>query len=155
MAAIYQLEREQFIPRPVSEVFAFFADAGNLEIITPPWLHFKILTPLPIEMKQGALIDYRLRMFGIPFGWRTRIEAYEPERRFIDTQIRGPYTKWWHVHEFEETPSGGTRMLDRVDYQLPLGLIGNLTHALLTKHQLRAIFDYRRAAIERIFGKRD
>jgi len=148
--ATHLLERTQLIPRPRPEVFAFFADAHNLERITPPTLRFRILSPDPIALEAGALIDYRLSLFGIPFRWRTRIEAFEPEVRFIDLQLRGPYRRWRHTHTFEDAP-GGTLMRDRVEYQLPLGPLGGLMHAMLVRRQLGAIFDHRRVVIARLF----
>jgi len=144
------LERTQFIPRPRGELFAFFADAHNLELITPPTLHFRILTPGPIELRAGARIDYRLSLLGVPFRWRTLIEACEPGRRFVDVQLEGPYRRWRHTHAFEDVP-GGTLMHDRVEYQLPLGPLGAVAHALLVRRQLRAIFDHRRAVIAALF----
>lgn len=148
--AQHLLERAQHIPRPRREVFAFFADARNLERITPPTLRFLILTPGPIPMRGGTSIDYRLSLFGVPFGWRTLIEAFEPESRFVDTQLRGPYRRWRHTHLFEDAP-GGTLMRDRVEYELPLGPLGDLAHALAVRRQLRAIFDHRRDVIARLF----
>jgi ligand-binding SRPBCC domain-containing protein len=144
------LERTQHIPRPRAEVFAFFADAHNLERITPPSLRFRILTPAPIAIGEGTLIDYRLSLFGVPFRWRTRIEAYQPGVRFVDVQLRGPYRRWHHTHTFEDAP-GGTLMRDRVEYQLPLGPLGGLAHAVVVRRQLRVIFDHRREVIARLF----
>ncbi|MDX1947788.1 MAG: SRPBCC family protein [Pirellulaceae bacterium] len=149
MAHTYRLERTQFLPLPLDEVFPFFSDAGNLEAITPPSLHFHILTPRPIEMRSGALIDYRIRLFGVPMYWRTRIETWEPPHRFVDTQLRGPYKLWHHTHEFTSVP-GGTQMIDRVDYELYLGPIGWMAHAAWVQRQLKQIFDYRREAVERL-----
>jgi len=145
----HHLEREQIVRRPLGEVFAFFADAANLERLTPPRLRFKILTPLPIEMKSGALIDYELRLFAVPFRWRTLIETFEPMRRFSDVQLRGPYRTWHHVHEFEAVP-GGTRMRDRVEYEIPLGPLGEVARALFVTRQVESIFDYRRQVIEQM-----
>ena len=113
------LETETLLPQDVDEVFAFFANAENLERITPPELAFRILTPTPIVMREGKLIDYRLRLFGIPFGWRTRIVEWQPNHRFVDEQLRGPYASWKHVHTFTGCETG-TRMTDRVEYRLPL-----------------------------------
>ena len=145
------LERIQLVPRPRAEVFAFFADAHNLEAITPGSLRFRITTPGPIAMRAGTRIDYRLSLFGLPFRWRTLIEEYRPDERFVDLQLAGPYRRWRHLHAFEEAP-GGTRMLDRVEYELPLGPLGELAHAALVGRQLRAIFDHRRRAIEALLG---
>jgi ligand-binding SRPBCC domain-containing protein len=147
---VHQLTRTQEIPRPRGEVFAFFADAHNLERITPPALHFSILTPAPIEMRPGARIEYRLSLFGVPFRWRTLIEAFEPEDRFVDVQLDGPYRRWHHTHTFEDTP-GGTRMIDLVEYALPLGGLGDLAGGWLVRLLLEGIFDHRRAVIERLF----
>lgn len=151
MSRTYVLAREQFIPRPRDEVFAFFADAGSLEAITPPWLHFRILTSLPLEMRTGALIEYRLRLHGLPIWWRTRIEAYEPPHGFVDLQLRGPYKLWHHTHEFESL-AGGTRMKDTVRYELPFGPLGTLAHRLTVHRLLRRIFDYRHETIEQRFA---
>jgi hypothetical protein len=151
VAHIYQLERSQWIPRPRPEVFAFFADAANLERLTPAFLRFQIETPLPIEMRAGALIDYRLSLMGLPVHWRTRIGSWEPPHRFSDDQERGPYALWHHVHEFEAVDDG-TRMRDRVDYRLPFGPLGALAHALSVRRTLERIFDYRRQVIEELFG---
>lgn len=149
---MFVLTREQRIPKPRDEVFAFFADAGNLEQMTPRWLAFRILTPQPIAMHDGALIDYRISLLGVPMRWRTRIEAWRPNERFVDTQLSGPYRRWHHTHTFEEI-EGGTLMRDRVEYQLPLGPLGTVAHALFVRLQLRMIFDHRYATIERIFGR--
>ena len=149
--AVHLLERTQLVPRPRAEVFAFFADPWNLERITPAFLRFRILTPPPLEVKAGALIDYRLSLLGVPFGWRTVIEAWEPGVRFVDRQLRGPYRRWHHSHLFEDAP-GGTRMTDRVEFELPLGPLGELARVLLVDRQLAAIFDHRRQAIGRLLG---
>ena len=146
----YKLERAQLIPQPLDTVFPFFADAGNLERITPPFLHFRILTSLPIEMQVGTLIQYNLRLARIPIHWKTRIEAYDPPRRFIDKQLSGPYRKWVHLHEFFEAP-GGTLMRDVVDYETPFGLIGTIARELFVARMLERIFDYRRDVIADVF----
>ena len=144
------LEREQVVRRPIGEVFAFFSDAANLERITPAKLRFKILSPLPLATREGALIDYQLRLFGVPFRWRTRIESFEKERQFTDVQLRGPYRSWRHVHEFESV-SEGTKMRDRVEYEIPLGPLGEIARALFVTRQVESIFDFRRQAIDDIF----
>ena len=112
------LETVTSLPRPVDEVFAFFANAENLERITPPELAFRILTPTPIVVGEGTIIDYRLRLFGVPFNWRTRIVQWQPNDQFIDEQVRGPYNSWRHLHTFVEY-EGGTRMTDRVGRRRP------------------------------------
>ena len=151
MARHWQLQQIQDIPRSRPEVFAFFADAHNLERITPPFLRFKVLTPAPIPMQTGTLIDYSLRLYGWPIRWKTRIELFVTEDRFVDTQLKGPYRHWRHLHEFEEV-DGGTRMRDTVDYALPYGPLGSLVRTLFVRRALERIFDYRRKAITEIFG---
>ena len=135
----YTLTAEIWLPRSRPEVFAFFADAGNLEALTPAWLRFEILTPRPIGMQAGALIDYRLRVHGWPVRWQTRIAVWEPPVRFVDEQLRGPYRLWRHEHTFEET-AGGTRVRDVVHYAV---LGGALVNALFVRPDLRKIFSYR------------
>jgi len=148
----YVLERAQTVRRPRREVFAFFADAANLERLTPGSMHFHILTPVPIEMRAGALIDYRIALYGLPLKWRTLIEAFEPEVRFVDVQLSGPYRYWRHVHTFSDAGDGGTVVADRVEYELPLGALGSVAHALFVRRQLRHIFDFRRRVIGEMFG---
>ena len=143
------LERVQLIPRPRREVFPFFADARNLERITPPWLRFRIVTDGDIPMAPGTLIDYRLSLYGVPFSWRTCIERFEPGVAFVDRQVRGPYRLWHHTHTFEDAGRGATRMTDRVEYELPMGPLGSVAHAAFVRHALARIFDYRREAVER------
>ncbi len=145
------LERSQLVPAPRAEVFAFFADARNLEAITPEFLRFRLVTPGPIPMAAGTLIEYRLSLYGVGFRWRTRIDVWEPGTRFVDVQLSGPYRLWRHTHSFEDAP-GGTRVGDRVEYDLPLGPLGALAHALLVRRALRRIFDHRRQKIEERFG---
>jgi ligand-binding SRPBCC domain-containing protein len=146
----YRLERVQHIAHSRDTVFAFFADAGNLELLTPDFLHFRILTPRPIVMQPGTLIDYQLRLFSVPIRWRTRIDVYEPPTRFTDVQLLGPYRYWHHVHAFFDVP-GGTLVVDRVDYELPFGCLGILAHGLVVRRTLEQIFDYRRACLEHHF----
>lgn len=153
MSGTYRLERTQLIPHPIEHVFAFFAEAGNLELITPPFLHFRILTPSPIQMKTGTLIDYQLRLFHIPFRWTTRIETFAPCRYFTDVQIAGPYRLWHHRHEFSVIPEG-TLVRDVVDYKLPFGSLGTLAHILFVQRTLQKIFDYRQEQVETLFRKK-
>ena len=154
MTHTYTLQRRQFFPRPRDEVFPFFADAGNLQAITPQFLHFEYLTPLPVEMRPGTLIDYRIRLLGLPMRWRTRIDEFDPPRRFVDVQLRGPYRMWHHTHEFHEV-EGGTLMIDLVRYQMPLGPLGRLVHLLLVRRLLDQIFDYRRRTLAERLGESD
>jgi ligand-binding SRPBCC domain-containing protein len=149
----YRLERSQWVPRPRDEVFAFFARAENLERLTPAFLRFRILTPGPIRVAPGTLIDYRLRLHGVPIRWRTRIETFVPGESFTDVQLSGPYKLWHHRHEFEDE-AGGTRVRDVVDYELPLGPLGALAHGLFVGRRVQQIFDYRQQVIARMLGAR-
>ncbi len=142
------LEPALWLPRPRAEVFPFFADARNLEDLTPPWLHFEILTPLPIPMRAGALIDYRLRVHGVPLRWRTRIEVWDPPAGFVDVQVRGPYRLWHHTHRFEEQ-DGGTLCVDRVRYW-PRG--GAWVNRLFVRRDVARIFAYRARVLHQRFG---
>lgn len=147
----HRLEREQFLPHPVEQVFAFFAEARNLERLTPSWLSFQVLTPEPIEMKVGTLIDYRLRIHGLPLRWRSRIEEWVPGQAFIDRQVRGPYRLWHHRHSFEAR-DGGTAVRDVVDYALPWGFAGEITHPLFVRRDLTRIFAFRHDAVQRLLA---
>jgi len=147
---VHIIEREQTIPRPLGEVFPFFSDARNLERITPDFLRFEILTPGEIRMAPGTTIDYRIRILGVPRRWRTVIEVYEPPRRFVDVQERGPYAHWRHLHEFDEA-GGMTRMRDRVEYAMPFGIAGAAARALFVGRMLERIFEHRRERIGEIF----
>ena len=144
------LETVTVLPRPVDEVFAFFANAENLERITPPELAFRIVTPTPIDIGEGTIIDFRLRLFGEPFSWRTRLVEWQPHGHFVDEQIRGPYRRWRHLHTFVECEEG-TRMTDRVEYLLPLQPAGAVALPLV-RWQLDRIFRYRAATIRRLLG---
>ena len=151
MGRLRQLCRTQLVGRPLPEVFAFFSDASNLEALTPPFLHFRILTPMPIELCAGAQIDYQLSLFGFPVRWRTRITDWQPQERFVDEQESGPYALWRHTHEFEAR-GASTLMRDLVDYSEPLGPIGTVAHVLFVRRTLDRIFDFRRDAILRLLG---
>jgi ligand-binding SRPBCC domain-containing protein len=148
---VHRLQREQYVARPLGDVFDFFAEAHNLERITPPWLSFTVLTPDPIEMRAGALIDYRLRVHGIPLRWTSRIEDWEPGRSFVDHQLRGPYGLWHHRHTFAEAGEG-TVVGDEVDYAMPFGALGDLAHPLFVRRDLERIFTYRHEAVPRLLG---
>ena len=147
----FVLKVEQEIERPLERVFAFFADAANLQRLTPGFLHFEILTPMPIEMRVGALIDYRIRLHGMAVKWRTEIAVWEPMRRFVDVQLRGPYRKWVHTHTFEAT-SRGTLVRDEVVYAVPGG---GLVERLFVRPRLEEIFGYRKKAIVACLGGKD
>lgn len=135
----FTLERSTIVPYSVERVFDFFSKAENLESLTPPWLSFHILTPPPIHMCEGALIDYRLSLRGLPLRWRSEITAWDPPYRFVDEQRRGPYRMWVHEHRFEEA-EGGTRVVDHVTYAV---LGGSLVRRLFVLPDLNRIFDYR------------
>jgi ligand-binding SRPBCC domain-containing protein len=149
---IHVVERSQTVPRPRGEIFAFFADASNLELMTPPNVRFDMLTPQPIEMHVGTRIDYRIAIHGIPFTWKLRVDAFVPLERFEDEQIAGPYKRWHHTHTFRDAPGGGTVVGDRVDYEVGFGPLGELANALVVKRQLRAIFAYRERVLRERFG---
>ena len=146
-----RFETEQLVPAPLKDVFAFFSLAENLERITPPFLRFKILTSLPIEMRQGTLIDYQLRIRGIPVRWRTQIADWNPPYQFVDTQLKGPYTLWHHTHTFSDAGAAGTLMRDVVRYQAPLGPLGLLVSPFFVRPEIERIFAFRRQAIAGFF----
>ncbi len=146
---IFTLEQEQSFPLGLEEVFSFFSDARNLEEITPPWLHFEILTPEPITMAPGAIIDYRLRIHGIPQRWKTEITVWDPPRRFVDEQKKGPYRLWIHEHTFLEV-SGETVVRDVVRYSVPGGW---LVERFLVAPEVKKIFKFRRRRLAEILGR--
>jgi len=145
------LKRVQQFPCKAEEVFSFFQMPENLALITPSWLDFRILTPPPVIMSRGTVIDYTIRWMTVPVRWTTLITAYDPPHLFVDEQIRGPYTLWEHTHSFRER-EGWTEMTDQVRYRLPFGLLGRVAHALFIRHQLEAIFDHRSRVIGQMFG---
>ncbi len=148
---IYTLKREQIVPCPLDDVFPFFAEPRNLARLTPPSLGFVILTPPPLEMRRGALIDYTIGILGMRTHWRTLISDYDPPHSFTDVQLKGPYLFWHHTHTFRQA-EGGTVIGDEVRYVMPFGIIGRAGHALLVKRQLRQIFDFRERVIAEIFA---
>ena len=151
MSRIHVLERSQFVPLPRAKVFAFFADPRNLEAITPAFLRFAILPPVPEALDVESRIDYRLSLFGIPFRWRTRIAAWQPGVRFVDVQERGPYALWHHTHTFSDEGQG-TRVTDRVEYRLPLGALGEVAHPVMVRRMLGRIFDHRQERVAALLG---
>jgi len=141
---------EIWLPRPVAEIFSFFGNARNLEIITPRWLHFEILTEGPIEISEGTLIDYRIRLKGIPLRWQTRIDVWDPPRRFIDIQLKGPYRRWHHEHIFEPKDNG-TLCSDRINYAV---LGGALVDRLFVRRDVERIFEFRRKKLLELFQRK-
>lgn len=135
----FRFESSQRVDLPIERVFDFFSRPENLERITPPWLKFRIVTPGPIEMEEGTLIDYRLRVKGIPFRWRSEITVWDPPHRFVDVQRVGPYRKWEHTHSFR-TDGEGTIVVDEVDYAVPGG---TLIERLFVRRDVRSIFEHR------------
>jgi ligand-binding SRPBCC domain-containing protein len=144
----FLLIAEQFLPQSREQVFAFFSDAFQLEALTPPWLNFAVLTPAPIRLGQGSLIDYRLRLHGIPLRWQSQIAVWEPPVRFVDVQTRGPYRRWRHEHSFLES-GGGTLCRDVVHYAV---YGGRLVERLLVRPDLVRIFGYRRARLQELLA---
>ena len=145
---VHEFQTELWLPLPPDELFPFFADAANLDALTPPWLQFHIVTPPPIVLREGALIDYRLRVRGVPLRWRTRINVWQPPHRFEDEQIRGPYRKWIHEHKFEAR-DGGTLARDAVRYAVPFDF---MAHRWLVRPDVEKIFQYRAEVLQQRFG---
>ena len=143
----HRLHSEIWLPKPLDEVFSFFSDARNLQKITPPWLDFRVTTPGEIVMREGALIDYKLKVRGVPLRWRSEITAWEPHGRFVDSQLRGPYRSWVHEHRFEEK-DGGTLVTDEVEYSV---YGGELIRRLFVARDVEKIFGYRTEKMQELF----
>ena len=146
----FEINTKQYINKPLEVVFEFFLKPENLEMITPESLSFNILTPIPIRTEKGSLIDYTIRLFGIPIHWRTLISDYEPPFRFVDQQTKGPYTFWHHTHTFQPV-DGGVEIIDKVKYSLPLGWLGTLAHSIWVRKDLEKIFEHRKTVIQNYF----
>ena len=146
---IHLLERSQRLALPIEEAYRFFSVAENLELLTPSWLSFRLVTPEPIVMGPGTMLEYRLKLHRVPIRWQARIEVWEPPRRFVDIQLRGPYALWEHTHTFEPTESDEVVIRDRVRYALPFGPLGRLAHSVFVRRDLERIFEYRQQAAER------
>jgi len=151
---LYSLDSVQFINKPIEDVFKFFSKPDNLSVITPPKLGFKILTPTPINMSTGRLIDYKIYLMGIPIHWRTLITDFEPPHMFVDQQIKGPYTMWHHTHTFQKV-DGGVEIKDRVVYSIPFSILGRLLNFLWIRKDLENIFNYRKKVIDELFENDD
>lgn len=149
----YRLARRQLAGGSLAEVFAFFEDPKNLEVITPPWLAFRVLGATDSVVRQGTRISYRLRLRGIPLRWESVIAEYLPGEAFADEMLKGPYRRWYHRHGFRQVVEG-VEIEDVVDYELPFGPLGRLAHALLVRRELKRIFDYREREIARLFPHR-
>ena len=144
---VHTLVRAQEVAAPIETVFDFFCRPENLQHLTPAALDFRFLTPLPIAMREGALIDYALRVHGLPVHWRTLITLWDPPHQFVDQQIKGPYLFWHHTHRFTPLASGGTRLEDEVRYAMPFGPIGELVLTLLVQRDLDNIFAFRQRRV--------
>ena len=151
---IHTLKRKQLIPYDRETVFNFFKSPENLEKITPPKVKFNIITPSPIIMRSGTILDYTIKLLGIPVRWTTMITEFNEPIGFSDVSLKGPYSFWYHQHTFEKT-TGGTVMHDTVTYALPFGVIGSAVHALWVKNQLKHIFDFRAEVISALFENID
>lgn len=148
-----RLTLSQAVPRPIEEVFEFFADPCNLQRLTPAFLHFHFLREPPPRMQAGTRLDYRVRLYGVPLRWVTFIDEFESPYRFIDSQMRGPYTSWRHTHVFEAVSKNATLIRDLIEYRMPLGLLGEIAHKLLVARILQRIFDFRTTEIRRLLGE--
>jgi ligand-binding SRPBCC domain-containing protein len=154
MRRVYRLDTWLWIPLPRAVVFDFFADARNLERITPAFLVFRMLTPTPVQMRRGTLIDYRIGLRGLPMTWRSEITTWDPPACFVDVQVRGPYRAWHHTHAFEDV-DGGTRVVDTVEYAVRgPSLIANAINRLVVAPDLTRIFTFRHEALQDAFDVR-
>lgn len=149
-SGLAHLHRETIVPASRRDTFAFFADASNLERLTPPWLSFAILTPTPVSMWPGVDIDYRISLYGLALPWRSRIDVWEPSVRFVDRQVIGPYRWWRHEHRFESV-AGGTLVVDHVEY-VPRA---RWLSGPIVRRDLERIFTYRQNALLQIFGRKE
>ena len=150
MIKCYTLNRTQVINQSIDKVFSFFSKPENLEIITPKYLNFKIITPVPINMVVGQLIDYKLKIHSFPIKWTSLISHYDPPYSFVDEQVRGPYALWHHTHLFKEQENG-TLIEDQIKYQIPFSIFGKLLNFTFIKRDLENIFNYREKTISRLF----
>jgi ligand-binding SRPBCC domain-containing protein len=147
----YRLLRQQWFPKPLDEAFSFFSRPENLEEITPQFLRFQVVSAEP-QLHAGSLIEYRLRVRGLPMRWTSEITEWDPPHKFVDLQLRGPYKLWRHQHLFAEE-NGGTRIIDDVEYALPFGFVGEIAHALLVRRDVENIFEYRQRCLAELLSK--
>ena len=150
---VYKLKYSQVINANIDEVFDFFSNPENLSILTPEKLNFKILSPTPILMKEGQIIDYTVKLLGVNVRWRTIITEYNRKDKFVDQQLKGPYSMWHHTHEFQEL-NGKVKMTDTILYAIPFGILGEIVNILWVKKDLDYIFKYREKAITKYFKER-
>ena len=148
---MHKLERTQVVPISISEAFDFFSNPRNLERLTPDLVHFQFLKAPPEKLSPGTVLEYRLRLYGVPAEWRTRIESVDAPTRFVDVQDKGPYARWRHTHCFREVDAKHTEIRDQVEFAMPLGLLGELAYRILVARTLQQIFDYREAALRQLF----
>ncbi len=151
---VHKLQYKQFIDRNINEVFDFFSNPENLSVITPEKLNFTILTPCPIKMKDGQLIDYTITLLGKKIRWRTMITAFEPPKMFIDQQLKGPYSMWHHKHSFKEVKNG-VDIIDTIHYSVPFGFLGDIINFLFIRRDLENIFKHRKVVIEQYFKAKE
>lgn len=151
---IYELKKQVFLPAPIEEVFSFFCDAENLNLITPPWLYFKILTPTPVKLGKNASIAYSIKILGWRMTWRTEIAEWQPPNYFVDRQIKGPYRVWEHTHRFEKK-DGGSQMTDIVQYAVPGFVLSPFIHFFFVRSRLEKIFAFREKKILELFPPRE
>jgi ligand-binding SRPBCC domain-containing protein len=149
---IFIFSRAQLVHFSLEETFAFFSNPRNLEFLTPAFLHFEFRREPPATMEPRTILEYRLRLYGVPINWRTRIEKVEPPLKFVDVQEKGPFALWRHTHTFRDLGGKSTEMTDRVEYAVPFGLVGEFANRLLVKRSLRAIFDYRQSELASVLG---
>lgn len=152
MSPPYKISHHQLVPEPLEQVFAFFARAENLEAITPEWLKFQVLSVVPEPVQKGTLIEYRLKLHGLPLRWTSQIVEWEPPHQFIDLQLQGPYRLWRHTHRFI-AEGGNTWIHDEVLYSLPLGSLGRMAHSLFVRRDVERIFAFRASAVRALFGQ--
>ena len=147
---VEEFKMEQWLPSPLEKVFAFFSNENNLEVMTPPWLKFEVLGKSTPNIEEGTLIDYRFKIHGFPARWQSRISKWEPNCRFVDEQIKGPYAIWEHTHLFQSS-KGGTLIRDHLFYQVPLGGLGRVLVGWKVKKDLETIFRFRKGKLEELF----